>query len=220
MDSEYRTTYSDRRGIETTIMHNDGATLTLTLRGVLFSGPDFDSLTPDSRSEPKLLDQFSLTNGSLCECIIECEIPLPIIADGVTSSALLVARLRLGSQAANGGLDDESLLLALHVDENVYHSTGKSGWFEDELLALQRVLPDGAYLKTCFNCGLSDYSPGGHGLFGGMVCFRDSKADYRRVKGKSDFFKLMEAVSKPLLVQETFLCPQFEKRQPRTGYRG
>jgi len=201
-------------------MHNDGATLALTLRGVLFSGPDFDSLAPDSRSEPKLLERFSLANGSLCECVIECKIPVPVVADGVTSSALLGAHLSLGSQAANGGLDDESLLLSLQVDKNVYRSTGKCGWFEDELLALQLVLPDGTYLKSCFNCGLSDYIPGGHGLFGCMVCFRDSKAEYRSVRGKSDFFKLMEAIDKPLRVQETFLCPQFEKRQPRTGCRG
>jgi hypothetical protein len=48
MDFQYRTTYSDRHVVETTTMHNDGGTLALTLRGVLFSGPDFDSLAPDS----------------------------------------------------------------------------------------------------------------------------------------------------------------------------
>jgi hypothetical protein len=213
MDFQYRTTYSDRHGVETTTMHNDGATLALTLPGVLFSGPDFDSLAPDSRSEPLVLENFSLANGSLCECVIECEIPLPVVADSATNSALLVAQLRLGSQAANGGLDDERLLLSLRVNEEVYRSTGKSGWFEDELLDLQRVLPAGAYMKACINCGLSDYSPGGHGLFGGMLCFRDFKEQYRKVRDKSDLFKLMGAVGKPLFVQETFLCPQFEKRE-------
>jgi hypothetical protein len=54
MDSQYRTTYSDRHVVETTTMHNDGGTLALTLRGVLFSGPDFDSLAPDSFSVPTL----------------------------------------------------------------------------------------------------------------------------------------------------------------------
>jgi hypothetical protein len=213
MDFQYRTTYSDRHGVETTTMHNDGATLALTLRGVLFSGPDFDSLAPDSRSEPPALEKFSLANGCLCECVIECEIPLPVVANSATNSALLVAQLRLGSQAASGGLDDERLLLSLRANEKEYRSTGKSGSFEDELSELQRVLPAGAYMKACINCGLSDYSPGGHGLFGGMLCFRDFKEQYRKVRGKSDLFKLMGAVGKPLFVQETFLCSQFEKRQ-------
>jgi hypothetical protein len=55
MDFQYRTTYSDRHVVETTTMHNDGGTLVLTLRGVLFSGPDFDSLAPDSFSAPTLV---------------------------------------------------------------------------------------------------------------------------------------------------------------------
>lgn len=220
MDFQYRTTYSDKHGVETTTMHNDGARLALTLRGVLFSGPDFDSLAPESRSEPLELEKFSLANGCLCECVIECEIPIPVVSDGATTSTLLVTQLRLGSQAANGGVDDEGLLLSLRVNQKEYRSTGKSGWFEDELLELQRVLPAGAYMKACINCGLSDYSPYGHGLFGWMLCFRDFKAEYHEVKGKSDLFRLMEAVGEPLLVQETFLCPQFEKRQPGAGYRG
>jgi hypothetical protein len=132
--------------------------------------------------------------------------------------------LRLGGSVVdggwrNGGLDEECLLLSLRVDDQVYSSIGKSGWFEDELLELQKVLPNGTYLKACINWGLSDYWPGGNPAFGGMLCFRDSKAQYRKVKSKSDLFKLAEAI-KPLIVQETFLCPEFKKRQPGTGYRG
>lgn len=54
MDFQYRTTYSDRQVVETTTMHSDGGMLALTLRGILFSGPDFDSLAPDSFSVPTL----------------------------------------------------------------------------------------------------------------------------------------------------------------------
>jgi hypothetical protein len=214
MDSQYRTTYSDRHGVEATTIHNDGAKLTLTLRGVLFSGPEFDSLEPDPGSNSQLLSQFSLANGSLCECFIECEIPLPVVVDDRTVSGLVVVELKLGSQAAHGGLDEETLLLSLHLDEKVYRSAGKSGWFEDELLDLQATLPDGTYLKACINCGLSDYSPGGHGSFGCMLCFRDCKAEYRKVKNKSDLFKVIGALGKPILVQETFLCPEFERHKP------
>ena len=46
---------------------------------------------------------------------------------------------------------------------------------EDELLDIQRQMPEGTYLKACINCAFSDYCPGGHGLFGGLACFRDNK---------------------------------------------
>ena len=128
--------------------------------------------------------------------------------------------MKLGSQSASGGLDEERVFLSLRVDEEEFHSTGKSGWFENELLDLQQALPNGTYIKACINCGLSDYWLGGNPSFGGLLCFRDSKADYRQVKSKSDLFKLLGAIAKPLIVQETFLCPQFERREPGTGYRG
>lgn len=220
MDFQYPTIYSDRRGVETANMHNDGTTLALVLRGVLFSGRDFDSLEPDKSSEARLLKQFSLVNGSLCECTIQCEMPIPLVVDNGTASSLLVIQVKLGAQAANGGLDEERVILSLRVGETTYRSTGKGGWFENELLELQKALPNGTYLKACINCGLSDYWPGGNPAFGGMLCFRDCKDHYRKVRGKSDLFKLLEAVAKPMTVQETFLCPQFERRQPGTGYRG
>ena len=51
VDLQFRAIYSDRNGSERTTIHNDGATLTITLRGVTFSGPDFDSLVPDPLSD-------------------------------------------------------------------------------------------------------------------------------------------------------------------------
>ena len=152
-------------------------------------------------------------NDSLCNCTIEYEIPVPVVLEnGTTISALLVARLKLGLQAANGGLDEETLQLTLILQDGTYTSPGNSGWFEDELLGLSATLPDGAYLKACINCGLSGYSPGGDGLFGCMICFREHKDEYHRVNSKSDFFKLLATIPKPSFVQETFLCSDFEKR--------
>src|ERR1051326_3862603 len=99
-----------------------------------------------------------------------------------------------------------------------YSSEGKTGFFEYELLSLQRRMPPGMTLKMCFSCAYSDYSPYGHGLFGTMLCFRSCKAEYLRVQSKDDFFKLEEG--KWELVQETYLCADFDIRNPNTGYRG
>ncbi len=100
----------------------------------------------------------------------------------------------------------------------VYRSAGTSGWFEDELLDIQKQLPDGVFLKACITCAFSDYSPYGHGLFGGMLCFRDNKAGYLTVKGKSDLFRIWSTATE--YVQETYLCPEFERRVRGSGYRG
>jgi hypothetical protein len=51
-------------------------------------------------------------------------------------------------------------------------SGGKSGWFEDEMLDLQRSRPGGTFMKACINWAFSDYSPHGLGLFGNMIIFR------------------------------------------------
>ncbi|HSY47275.1 MAG TPA: hypothetical protein VLC46_00525 [Thermoanaerobaculia bacterium] len=73
-------------------------------------------------------------------------------------------------------------------------------------------------MRACINCLHSDYSPYGHGLFGYMTCFRNRKAEYLRVKSKDDFWKVHDHFEE--MVQETYLCPEFERRVPGTGYRG
>ena len=58
----------------------------------------------------------------------------------------------------------------------------------------------------------------GHDLFGGLACFRDNKSGYRAVRSEGDSFRIWATVTE--FVQETYLCPEFERRLPGTGYRG
>lgn len=71
--------------------------------------------------------------------------------------------LELGEPLPTGQMDRERLKLRLAVNGQTYHSDGKSSWFEDEMLDLQRKLRPGTFIKTCINCAFSDYSPYGHG---------------------------------------------------------
>jgi hypothetical protein len=111
----------------------------------------------------------------------------------------------------------------LTVNGQTYTSDGGTGWFEGEMLDVQGKLPPGTFMKACINCAFSDYSPYGHGLFGNMICFRANKAGYLTLPSgddfcKDDYFAVMSTVSET--VQETYLCPEFERRKPGTGYRG
>ncbi|MBA2544438.1 MAG: hypothetical protein H0V17_32650, partial [Deltaproteobacteria bacterium] len=85
-------------------------------------------------------------------------------------------------------------------------------------LDLQQKLPEGGYLRACIGCGLSDYSPIGNGLFGGLACFRETKTAYRAVSTKTGLFAIWDSLTE--FVQETYVCPEFERRRPGAGYRG
>jgi hypothetical protein len=218
MTVHYPARYTDRYGAEPTSIANDGATLSMVVRGVVFEGSDFDSLEPVAGTDPDRLASFTLQQESLCSCVIEADIPIPVATPGGTEEGVVMARLELGNPAPKGGLDREHLTLELRVGGRAFTSSGRSGWFEDEMLDVQGQLPPGTYLRACINCAYSDYSPVGHGLFGGLACFRDNKAGYLAVRSKADLFRVWGTMTG--FVQETYLCPEFRRRQPGTGYRG
>ena len=213
----YPAVYTDARGSEETVVVNDGVTLGMRLRGVDFAGRDFDRFEPSPHATPEQLRPFTLNAGSLCSCRIVCDFPVPV-GGRVEIDGLLRVDLVLGDPAPNGAIDRGVLGLVLRFDGREFASPGTSGWFEDELLALQAQLPDGLFMRACINCLYSDYSPYGHGLFGWMMCFRNIKAEYLKVRTKDDFWAVHDRFDR--LVQETYLCPEFERRVPGTGYRG
>ncbi len=51
-----------------------------------------------------------------------------------------------------------------------------------------------------------------------MMCFRNLKSEYLKVKSKTDFWSVHNHYDR--MVQETYLCPEFERRVLGTGYRG
>jgi hypothetical protein len=212
----YEGAYTDARGRDDVLFLNDGETLRVTIRGIEFAGTDFDRLSPvDGRAEHK---DFTLHHRDLCACSFAFDIPIPVIVEGNEVSGRLHVELQIGGPLSAGGLDREQLKLTLEYGEHRVASLGTSGWFEDELARIEEQLPKSVFMKACINCLYSDYSPYGHGLFGGMMCFRNIKAEYLQVKSKRDFFALHGRQDR--FVQETHLCPEFSRRVTATGYRG
>lgn len=214
----YLGNYADRFGSETITIHNDGRVLRTMIRSVAFWGYAFDGLSPEENTSPEKLTSFTLQQGDLCSCIIECDIPTPVEAGKEIIEGRLHVRLDLGEPADTGGLDRETLNLSLVVGDTIFAGSGRSGWFEGELEELQSALPVGTYIKACINCAFSDYSPYGHGLFGSMACFRDNKEEYLSAETKDDIFRVWDTLTE--YVQERYLCPEFQRRRPGTGYRG
>lgn len=219
----YPARYKDRFGKQQTTILNDGKTLTMVLRGVQFQGDDFDSFTTKDTPFSQHLASFTFLHGHLGFCVIEADIPILVMTPLGIVNGLLTFELKLGTPLATNQMNREQLKLRLTANEQTFYSAGKTGWFEGEMRDLHGRLPLGMFMKTCINCAFSDYSPYGHGLFGNLICFRANKTGYLALPSgedfsKDDYFDVMDTVSE--MVQETHLCPEFEKRVPGTGYRG
>jgi Family of unknown function (DUF6304) len=226
MHAEYPATYRDTHGEERTVIKNDdGKELLMVVRGVEFAGRYFADFEPTLDLAAPRLASFTFDQRELCGCFLECINPVPVVSGSAIVDGHLLVQLELGypSLGGNKGIDHEGLKLCLTVGDTPHWSQGKSGWFEDELLDIQRALPEGVYMKACINCAFSDYSPGGNGLFGCMACFRENKAEYLRVANRRPFDKAaffhVWAIRRAF-VQKTYLCPAFERRRPGMGYRG
>jgi Family of unknown function (DUF6304) len=213
----YPAKYTDVYGSENIVITNDGKTLCAVIRGVEFAGIDFDSLEPPSAATPEQLRMFVLHHSMLCRCRIECQIPMPINNFERIDSGTLDVSILLGKPGGNSGLDREELSITLQYQDRSFSGSGKSGWFEDELNDIQRQLSDGIFMMACINCLYSDYSPFGNGTFGYMMCFRNLKQEYLQVTNKAEFWDVHDRFDR--FVQETYLCPEFQKRVPGTGYR-
>ena len=149
---------------------------------------------------------------------MEFEIYVPVIKHDQILEGKLRIRLDVALVETNKAGGREDLKLELYVDDELFKSCGKHGWFDDELQEIQALLPDGIYIKSCYTCAFSDYHPAGYGAFGCLACFRNNKQEYLSVKNKIELMNIFNKNAES--VQETYLCPEYEKRVPGTGYRG
>jgi hypothetical protein len=213
----YPAKYCDSHGEVTTAIVNDGHLLRMELRGVIFAGQDFESFEPLAWESPEALSSFAITKYGdtklLGRYFLETEIKVVVVVGETTVEATFTVSIGMKDTLVG----KTGFRLALNLEDKSYRSIGKSGCFEEELLDIQRQLPDCTYMRICFSCAYSDYSPAGNRMFGCMMCFRNKKQEYLKVKTKRDFWSLGQPAE---WVQETYLCSEFERRMPGTGYRG
>ena len=197
-------------------MTNDGSDIRIKLDGWEFVGQMFDDLEPVQTTE--LPVRFRLHHDFLVDCNFDFTIPVLVNHRNQTANFNLLVHFELGKPNERGGIDREGFQVTLEYDTLKYASSGKWGDMEDELLEIQKQLPDDVFIQACINCLYSDYSPFGNGVFGCMMCFRNQKQEYLQVKSKEDFWSVHDHFERQ--VQETWLCDEFERRVPGTGYRG
>jgi hypothetical protein len=218
MTAQYKAWYHDENGSESIAINNDGHILTTTIRGVTFTSQWFEDLEPEAGSTTEQLASFTLFEGDLCHFQLECLIPLPVVTPQRVAHGILHVHITLGKPTSEGRIAQEILKLTLFYQNKRITSSSQSGYFEDELLDIQKQLPHNTYMHACINCMYSDYSPFGSGIFGDMMCFRNNKKQYLAVTSKVDYWDVYEAFEEH--VQETHRCEEFTLRKPGTGYRG
>lgn len=116
--------------------------------------------------------------------------------------------------------DDEVVFdFFLCVEDRVYESSVKSLYFESSLIDISKQIQKEYYMKSCFTCQYSDYSPYGSDDYGTMLCYRRYKEEYLKVNNKDDFFEYLEMKDFDSR-QEDYLCEEYEIRNKCEGYRG
>jgi hypothetical protein len=183
-----------------------------TIRGVDLRGTDFDSLEP---TDPRTaacqlpLDQAGEVSG----CVLSGDLPCAVAVGGQRRAATVAFSLDLRRPAASLRDRDHRLRLSLVLDG--VRCQAADDWFEDGVQRLEQALPPGAQLVCCATCLFSDYSPGGHGLTG-IRCHRGARDQYLAVRSKLGYWRVPVTEEVP----ETYLCQEYQRRIPGTGYRG
>lgn len=215
-------TYADAAGLERITWHvasseragwNGRYEIRTVIRGVSVWGSDFDGLEPDP-DQPDATSVLSISpiHGELRECVLAGDLPCTVEHGDRRSNETLHFSLDLRDLASKGS-SPKFLTLALELAGRRFAIT--DDWFEDGVQRLEAELPTNSRFASCVTCLYSDYSPYGHGLMG-IRCHREAKQQYLSVRGKGDYWSVPVTEEVP----ETYVCQEFARRVPGTGYRG
>ncbi|MEU6949269.1 DUF6304 family protein [Streptomyces sp. NPDC046316] len=117
--------YRDRSGAEAIVITVDGRQVSARIRGVEYTGASFAALSAAEEG-----------GEALTGCVLEWDLPLPVVVDGVAQQATLSCLLTLGERT--------DLSLTLHYGGTAYESGIAGGDFEEALGRVRRQLPAGA----------------------------------------------------------------------------
>lgn len=126
--------YRDRRGAEAIVITADGRSVTTRIRGVQYTGGSFAALRAAEESG----------GLPLAGCVLEWDLPLPVVAaDGTAQQATLSCLLALAEALSDGSPERVDLQLTLHCGGAAYESGVTGGDFDQALDRILRQLPPG-----------------------------------------------------------------------------
>ncbi|HEY9374761.1 DUF6304 family protein [Streptomyces sp.] len=117
--------YRDRRGAEAIVITAGGGQVAARIRGIEYTGASFATLRADGGA-----------GEALTGCVLEWDLPLPVVSEGTSQQATLSCLLTLGERT--------DLSLTLHYGGAAYESGITGADFEEALDRVRRQLPPGA----------------------------------------------------------------------------
>jgi hypothetical protein len=213
-NNNFTVTYSDKKGEIKTEMTNNGSELRIKLDGIEFLSTnlgDFKTINTDKQNKRFDFDKYgTLTNYSLF-----VQFPIRIEINDCEKITTLDCKLKstISSIGVNQTISDSKIQIANKIIE-----IGSFDLFESAFDRLNQKINSNIKLKCCSNCLYADYSVFGQDFWGTMLCFKNIKNEYLKVKHKGDYMNIMDNYTQQ--VQETHYCNEFEKRIDGTGYRG
>ncbi len=226
-NSKYKGLFENDLGTSEIVIENNFEYLKFKLGTFIFEGTSFDDfeLLNYENYLNSSSKQFSLNpikSGQkivyeLCDCIITVCIPTLIknIETNEVFNVSLEIKVKIGKSFGNGFTSDPQVVLSLTISDQTFSATNYD--FEDAANEIKNQMKSKYKFNNCFGCNFSDYSPYGKSIFGSMLCFKNQKEKYSKVKDKSSFFSLDK---EDQIVQETYSCEEFEIRKNNIGYRG
>ncbi|SHM14971.1 DUF6304 family protein [Chitinophaga sp. CF418] len=216
MHSEIPAVYTDKHGSIQTTINNDSVTLSIELDGIVFSGDTFIYFQPETTLA--LPGRFTLGElGQLTDYTLSCRIPISTWKEGIQIPGVLLTQVEYKEAATRLDYNAPYFHFSFELEEETIQ-IGKLSQFEGVFEILREKLPENIDIKTCYTCLYSDYSVYGNDIFGTMLCFRNAKDKYVKVKDKDEYMDMMDDFDR--IVQETYLCEDFTPRIKGTGYRG
>ncbi|MFF3842130.1 DUF6304 family protein [Streptomyces sp. NPDC001930] len=117
--------YRDRSGAEAIVITADGRHVATRIRGIEYTGEGFAALSAAAEG-----------GQALTACVLEWDLPLPVVMDGASQQATLACLLTLGERA--------DLSLTLHYGGAAFEACVAGGDFDGALERVRRQLPPGA----------------------------------------------------------------------------
>lgn len=209
----YKGQYKDDRREVPIEISNDGNKLSFFVDGLKFVSTDLEEWilqNPEKYSETEL-EQFSfskhilksgfslVTEHLLKDCTIQFNIPQQVF-DAQSMKEITVV---LEVKETLEGID-----LNLKLPDNTSIDENNIPDFELGLKRICSKIAKGYSLFNCFTCRYSSYSIYGNGVFGSLLCYRNFKEKFLKIKNKEDYSHVESQGFEN--VQETDYCNQFQ----------
>jgi hypothetical protein len=210
-----KTKFIDNIGeIETEILF-DGDDLKIKLNGLEFTSRFIDDFVLSNKQQTENSRfQFNV-HGELTNYRLIIQLPIRLSIDSKISEQILECELKINKTKDNYNQTIGKCFLK--IQDKIIDS-GEFDLFETGLDKLINQLPNNIKLICCYSCLYSDYSVYGQGFWGTMICFKNIKSDYLKVKDKDEYMEIMD--NHDDIVAETHYCNDFKLRIKNTGYRG